>query len=83
MWGTIRVLFAMAMTAAVLVINSTISTWATEVDLLLALGADVSRSVDQQKFNLQRKGYAAAITNPRVIQAIRSGRLGRIRGLLH
>ena len=78
MWGTIRVLFAMAMTAAVLVIHSTISTWATEVDLLLALAADVSRSVDQQKFNLQRKGYAAAITNPRVIQAIRSGRLGRI-----
>jgi hypothetical protein len=34
--------------------------------------------VDQQKFNLQRNGYAAAITNPRVIQAIRSGRLGRI-----
>ena len=78
MWGTTRVLFAMAMTAAVLVINSTISTWATEVDLLLALAADVSRSVDQQKFNLQRKGYAAAITNPRVIEAIRSGRLGRI-----
>ncbi|MFZ0460146.1 MAG: DUF1194 domain-containing protein [Rhodoplanes sp.] len=68
----------MAMTAAVLVSHSTISTWATEVDLLLALAADVSRSVDQQKFNLQRKGYAAAITNPRVIQAIRSGRFGRI-----
>jgi Protein of unknown function (DUF1194) len=68
----------MAMTAAVLVINSTISTWATEVDLLLALAADVSRSVDQQKFNLQRKGYAVAITNPRVIEAIRSGRHGRI-----
>ena len=50
MWGTIRVLFAMAMTAAAVVINSTISTWATEVDLLLALAADVSRSVDQQKF---------------------------------
>ena len=55
MWGTIRVLFAMATTAAVVVINSTISTWATEVDLLLALAADVSRSVDQQKFNLHRK----------------------------
>jgi hypothetical protein len=78
MWGTTRVLFAMAMTAAVLVINSTISTWATEVDLLLALAADVSRSVDQQKFNLQRKGYAVAITNPRVMEAIRSGRHGRI-----
>ena len=78
MWGTIRVLFAMAMTVAVFVSHSTISAGATEVDLLLALAADVSRSVDQQKFSLQRNGYAAAITNPRVIQAIRSGRLGRI-----
>jgi Protein of unknown function (DUF1194) len=78
MRGKPRVFFAMAMTAAVLVISSTISTWATEVDLLLALAADVSRSVDQQKFNLQRKGYAAAITNPRVIEAIRSGPHGRI-----
>lgn len=78
MWGTIRVFFAMALTAAVLVIHSTISAWATEVDLLLAFAADVSRSVDQQKFSLQRNGYAAAITNPRVIEAIRSGRLGRI-----
>ena len=48
------------------------------MDLLLALAVDVSRSMDQQKFNLQRDGYAAAITNPQVIQAIRSGRLGRI-----
>jgi len=33
----------------------------------------VSRSIDQQKFQLQRDGYAAAITNPRVIDAIRAG----------
>jgi hypothetical protein len=68
----------MAMTMAVLVIHFSISAQATEVDLLLTLAVDVSRSVDQQKFSLQRNGYAAAITNPRVIQAIRSGRLGRI-----
>jgi hypothetical protein len=48
------------------------------VDLLLVLAADVSRSVDSQKFQLQREGYAAALADPRVINAIQSGRRGRI-----
>ena len=48
------------------------------VDLLLVLAADVSRSVDSQKFQLQREGYAAALSDPRVIDAIQSGRRGRI-----
>jgi len=48
------------------------------VDLLLVLAADVSRSVDSQKFQLQREGYAAALADPRVIDAIQSGRRGRI-----
>lgn len=51
---------------------------AEPVDLLLVLAADVSRSVDSTKFQLQRNGYAAAITNPRVLDAIRSGAHGRI-----
>jgi hypothetical protein len=46
---------------------------AEEVDLLLALAMDVSRSMDQPKFLLQRQGYAAAISNPQVLSAIRSG----------
>ncbi|MEQ1717043.1 MAG: DUF1194 domain-containing protein, partial [Hyphomicrobium sp.] len=49
-----------------------------EVDLLLVLAADVSRSVDEQKFKLQRNGYAAALVNPRVLKAIESGPAGRI-----
>jgi hypothetical protein len=49
-----------------------------DVDLLLVLAVDVSRSVDAAKFQLQREGYAAAISDPRVIDAIRSGRTGRI-----
>jgi uncharacterized protein DUF1194 len=51
---------------------------AEEVDLLLVLSSDVSRSIDTPKFKLQRDGYAAAIVNPRVVQAIRSGALGKI-----
>ena len=49
-----------------------------DVDLLLVLAADVSRSVDERKFRLQREGYAAAISDPHVIDAIRSGPHQRI-----
>ena len=51
---------------------------AEPVDLLLVLAADVSRSVDQPKFQLQREGYAAAIADKRVLEAITSGRHRRI-----
>jgi hypothetical protein len=44
-----------------------------QVDLLLVLAMDVSRSMDQPKFELQRRGYAAAISNPQVLHAIESG----------
>src|SRR5215470_320725 len=48
------------------------------VDLLLVLAADVSRSVDERKFRLQREGYAAAIVDPRVVRAMTGGPAGRI-----
>jgi uncharacterized protein DUF1194 len=44
-----------------------------EVDLLLVLAVDVSRSIDQPKFMLQRDGYAAAVSNRGVLEAIKSG----------
>src|ERR1041384_6765557 len=47
---------------------------AETVDLLLILAADVSRSIDDGEFNLQRKGYAQAIVDPRVLRAIAGGR---------
>jgi hypothetical protein len=51
---------------------------AEQVDLLLVLAADVSRSIDDQKFELERRGYAAALSDPKVMQAISSGPNGRI-----
>jgi uncharacterized protein DUF1194 len=51
---------------------------AEQVDLLLVLSSDVSRSVDHPKFLLQREGYAAAISDPHVLEAIRSGPNQRI-----
>jgi hypothetical protein len=49
-----------------------------QVDLLLVLAADVSRSVDTPKFQLQREGYAAAVSDKRVLEAITAGRHRRI-----
>jgi len=45
----------------------------TEVDLALVLAVDASGSVDQHRFELQKRGYAAAFRDPRVLNAIRSG----------
>src|SRR5437773_9886305 len=51
---------------------------AEQVDLLLVLSSDVSRSVDHPKFLLQREGYAAAVSNTQVLDAIKSGPNGKI-----
>jgi hypothetical protein len=51
---------------------------ADQVDLLLVFACDVSRSIDQPKFQLQREGYAAAISDKRVLEAITAGRNKRI-----
>jgi hypothetical protein len=68
---------ALALVACLLVLGGAARA-AEQVDLLLVLASDVSRSVDSRKFQLQREGYAAALSNPRVIDAIRSGPHGRI-----
>jgi hypothetical protein len=51
---------------------------AETVDVALVFAADVSRSVDDDEFKLQRQGYAAAVTNPRVLQAIAAGPHGAV-----
>ena len=75
--GIVTRLFGFCVAIGVL-LGSAAARAAEEVDLLLVLSSDVSRSVDAPKFKLQRDGYASAIINPRVIQAIRSGALGKI-----
>ncbi|SRR6266581_2031362 len=51
---------------------------AENVDLQLILTSDVSRSIDNEEFKLQREGYASALENPQVLSAIRSGPTGAI-----
>lgn len=60
---------AIAAAAAVCLLSGAVRA-AGGVDLAVVLAADVSRSVDDGEFELQRKGYAAALTDPRVLKAI-------------
>jgi hypothetical protein len=48
------------------------------VDVELVLAVDVSASIDGGEVNLQRAGYVAALTDPRAIEAMLSGPLGRV-----
>lgn len=51
---------------------------AEAVDIVLVLVDDVSRSIDDHEFEMQKQGYAAAFANPQVIAAIKNGALGAI-----
>jgi len=51
---------------------------AEPVDLALVLVDDVSRSVDDSEFELQKQGYAKAFTDPEVLAAIQGGANGAV-----
>ncbi len=49
-----------------------------QVDVALVLAVDVSRSMSPEELQIQRRGYAAAISSPEVVRAIGYGAHGRI-----
>ena len=49
-----------------------------DVDVLLVLAVDASGSVNDERFSLQKEGYAAAFRNPRLLRAIQGGAAGAI-----
>lgn len=51
---------------------------AEPVDLALVLAVDASGSINQHRFDLQKRGYVEAFRNPLVLRAIQSGMLGSI-----
>jgi hypothetical protein len=51
---------------------------AEEVDVELVLLADVTGSIDMAEAAFQRQGYAQAITDPRVLEAIASTLTGKV-----
>ncbi len=50
----------------------------TPVDVALVLLDDVSLSINDSEFALQKAGYQAAFADPRVVEAIRGGKTGAI-----
>src|SRR4051794_32317249 len=44
-----------------------------EIDVALVLAVDASGSVDDDRFDLQKRGFAAALRSQRVLNAIRAG----------
>jgi hypothetical protein len=51
---------------------------ADDVDVALVLVTDVSRSIDDAEFKLEKDGYTSAFTSQRVLEAIRGGPAGKI-----
>jgi hypothetical protein len=51
---------------------------AEPVDLALVLVTDVSRSIDDSEYDLEKQGLAAAMRDPAVLGAIRNGAIGTI-----
>jgi hypothetical protein len=56
------------------VLGERAATQSANVDLQLVLAVDASGSVNQERFELQKQGYAAAFRHPQVLRAIQSGR---------
>lgn len=54
------------------------ATAAEPVDVELVLAVDVSLSMSPMELNIQRDGYAAALTDDKVLQAIADGAYGKI-----
>ena len=51
---------------------------AEDVDVALVLVTDVSRSIDDSEFKLEKDGYTSAFNNQRVLEAIQGGPMGKI-----
>lgn len=67
----------LCLTVAWLLLGSTARA-ADDVDVALVLVSDVSRSIDDSEFVLEKQGYASAFTTPEVISAIQGGPIGAI-----
>jgi hypothetical protein len=51
---------------------------AEPVDLALVLVTDVSRSIDDSEYDLEKQGLATALRDPAVLAAIRNGAIGAV-----
>src|SRR5215510_3967001 len=75
-WVLVALIWALRLVAATLSWHGARAEPA--VDLQLVLAVDVSGSVNEARFELQKRGYVAAFRDPRLLQAIQSGTAQRI-----
>ena len=61
-----------------LLLAPTLAAAAEPVDVMLVLVTDVSRSVDDTEFIMEKQGYSAALADPQVLAAIKGGAIGQI-----
>ena len=72
------ILLARMVALLVLIAGPAAARAADDVDLALVLVTDVSRSIDDSEFKLEKEGYVAAFTSQPVLDAIRGGLHGSI-----
>jgi hypothetical protein len=66
-------IYAIALLLLAVPLSPALATEANTVDLQLVLAIDASNSVTDERFELQKRGYAEAFRNPQVVKAIASG----------
>ncbi len=64
--------------ALLLVLSAFTPARADDIDMALVLVTDVSRSIDDSEYTLEKQGYVAAFTSQRVLEAIKGGPVGKI-----
>ncbi len=69
---------ALALLAVLLPLVAVETARADDVDVALVLVTDVSRSIDDSEFKLEKDGYTSAFTSQKVLDAIRGGPAGKI-----
>ena len=75
--SSIASVFAFALLLAAAAIRA-VSAADVAVDAAIVLAADVSRSIDDGEFALERRGYAEAVQSQKLIDAISTGQHGAI-----
>lgn len=76
--GAVPMRWLAVMGVSVLLLAQAASARAEDVDLALVLVTDVSRSIDDTEFTLEKQGYVTAFSSKAVSDAIRGGVIGAI-----
>ena len=74
----VRIALAPIISLSLLILAAAQPARADDVDVALVLVTDVSRSIDDSEFKLEKDGYTSAFTSQKVLDAIKGGPSGKI-----